>query len=234
MADDDDVHFCSECSTHFNSSDTLAKHRSTFHETAKAAAAPPATASEPINFEDGSNLEIAPLLTVLSEQQKDLLLLRAIHSSPSLIDELIGVAASPLTPETARERVEELRGNTGVHMIRAYAEIGSPANALTLLVALTEALLEALEELLDIMLPGNGATGGDAEELGGDGASWENSEELRVVEGMPAAGTLAALWCEILTKPGARKLSDEDELDELLHNAQVPPSLPRVVLPLWQ
>ena len=162
-------------------------------------------------------------------------MLRAIHASPSLVDELIALAASPLTPERARERVEELRGDAGVSMVRAYIEIGSAANALTLLVALTEALVEALDSFIEILPSADKTSGGAAEEGAGGatggtvgistGASasggWEDSEELRTVEGMPAAGTLAALWRETLGKPGACRLSDEEELEELLQNTQV-------------
>jgi hypothetical protein len=60
---DEDVFFCAVCETHFNSSDTLAKHRAAFHEP-KPSAAPAPASVEPPNMEDGSNLEIAPLLTV--------------------------------------------------------------------------------------------------------------------------------------------------------------------------
>ena len=223
----DEEPFCAVCGTHFTSADTLAKHCAAFHKAAPAAAPPAAPEYVAPNLEDGSNLEIAPLLTVLTPEQKDLLLLRAIHKAPSLVGELITSASTVLTPEAARARVEELRGDAGVPMVRAYTEIGSLANALALLVALTEAMLDALEELLDVLPTSAGGSGSADGAADGEGASWENSDELRAVEDMPAAGTLAALWSEVVSLSGARRLSDDDELLDLLQNVQVhlPPRL---------
>ena len=112
MSDEDT--FCSTCQTHFGSAETLAKHCAAFHKPkepaapASAPAAAPAASSE-INFEDGSNLEVSPLLGVLTDAQKDILLLRAIQRTPELADQLLELVESPLTPEAAaRHRLDPL------------------------------------------------------------------------------------------------------------------------------
>lgn len=144
-----DEAYCAACEAHFGSAETLARHQEAFHKP-RAPAAPPTPTAE-VNFDDGSNLEIAPLLAVLTEAQKDVLLMRAIARVPELADSLLQLVESPLTPEGAADRVAELRGDTGVSIVRAYAEIGSAANALCMLTALTEAVVGSLEELLDLL-----------------------------------------------------------------------------------
>eukprot|EP00966_Prymnesium_polylepis_P241563 5586394-Prymnesium_polylepis.1 len=105
MADTDDDCFCAICQTHFGSAETLAKHKAAFHKACAPAAAPaPAPAQQEVNLEDGSNLEIAPLLSVLTDAQKDVLLLRAIQRAPELAEQLLGLVESPLTAEAAADR----------------------------------------------------------------------------------------------------------------------------------
>ena len=57
-------------------------------------------------IDPATNLEVAPLLTILSSDQKDLLILRALQRQPALADLLLGMAAEPISPEEAAARVE--------------------------------------------------------------------------------------------------------------------------------
>ena len=62
-------------------------------------------------------------------------------------------------------------------------------------------------------------------------SSWETSDELRAVENMPAAGTIATLWKELLGKPAGLRLASTDEIVELLQNADVAASAARTHVP---
>ena len=51
-----------------------------------------------INFEDGSNLELGPVLSVLTEEQKNLLICQAIQKDPSLAELVLQKVAERLFP----------------------------------------------------------------------------------------------------------------------------------------
>lgn len=109
-----------------------------------------ASASEtPEHDEAGdSNLELDPVLSVLTDEQKNLLICQAIQKDPSLVELLLQKAAEPISPEDAATRVEALDAAAAVQAVRSFMEIdGAELNALTMLVALTEAVREALHEL---------------------------------------------------------------------------------------
>ena len=109
-----------------------------------------ASASEtPEHDEAGdSNLELDPVLSVLTDEQKNLLICQAIQKDPSLVELLLQKAAEQISPEDAATRVEALDAAAAVQAVRSFMEIdGAELNALTMLVALTEAVREALHEL---------------------------------------------------------------------------------------
>ena len=101
-----------------------------------------------VNLEDGSNLELGPVLSVLTEEQKNLLLCQAIQKDPSLAELVLLKAAEPISPEDAASRVEALDAAAAVQAVRSFLAIdGAELNALTMLVALTDAVREAFVEL---------------------------------------------------------------------------------------
>ena len=101
-----------------------------------------------VNLEDGSNLELGPVLSVLTEEQKNLLLCQAIQKDPSLAELVLLKAAEPISPEDAASRVEALDAAAAVHAVHSFLAIdGAELNALTMLVALTDAVREAFVEL---------------------------------------------------------------------------------------
>ena len=158
-----------------------------------------------INFEDGSNLELGPVLSVLTEEQKNLLICQAIQKDPSLAELVLQKVAEPISPEDAASRVEALDAAAAVQAVRSFMEIdGAELNTLTMLVALTDAVREALQELAAL------------------GADWPDSDELEAVEALPPASTVSSLWSSVL---GARAVEVEGgqaaELRELLEETKV-------------
>lgn len=177
---------------------------------AAASSLPPAPAEQ---VESETNLEIAPVVAVLTEDQKDLLLLRALQKDPSMGQHLLAMAAEPITAEAAASRVESLDAAAIVGAVRSYMQIaGCATNALVLLVALTEALTEAMQELVQL------------------GKEWPDSEELETVEAMPPAGTVAALWKEVIAASPV-EAEEADELRQLLEEVQAAASGVRSLLP---
>ena len=51
-------------------------------------------------------LELGPVLSILTEDQKNLLICRAIQKDPELAQHLLDMAAEPITPEEAASRVK--------------------------------------------------------------------------------------------------------------------------------
>ena len=87
------------------------------------------------------NLELDPVLSVLTDEQKNLLICQAIQKDPSLAELLLQKAAEPLSPEDAASRVGALDAAAAVQAVRSFMAIeGAELNALTMLVALTEAV----------------------------------------------------------------------------------------------
>ena len=127
--------------------------------------------------------------------------------------------AEPARMETAKERVESLDSDAAVKAVRTFVKIDATANALTLLFALTEVLLTSLEE------------------LAAAGKGWADSEALPAVEALPPAGTVAALWKEVLgEEDAAQVISDAEETDgastrALLERLQAATTAVRQLLP---
>ena len=158
-----------------------------------------------VNFEDGSNLELGPVLSVLTEEQKNLLICQAIQKDPSLAELVLQKAAEPISPEDAASRVDALDAAAAVQAVRSFLEIdGAELNALTMLVALTDAVRGALHELSEL------------------GADWPDSEELEAVEALPPASTVSALWSTVLgAKAVVVEAGQAAELRELLDETKV-------------
>ena len=158
-----------------------------------------------VNFEDGSNLELGPVLSVLTDEQKNLLICQAIQKDPSMAELVLQKAAEPVSPEDAASRVEALDGAAAVQVVRSFLDIdGAELNALTMLVALTDAVREALHELSQL------------------GAEWPESDELEAVEALPPASTVSALWSAVLAaKAVVLEAEQAEELRELLEETKV-------------
>ena len=81
-----------------------------------------------VNFEDGSNLELGPVLSVLTDEQKNLLICQAIQKDPSMAELVLQKAAEPRTAITASPsgvvlsptRVSPLR-SSGARTLKACA-----------------------------------------------------------------------------------------------------------------
>ena len=95
---------CAHCGATFGSDETLQRHVAAIH--ASAAGDDEGSAAESDDDgeeeaegegEEDTNLELAPLLTVLSDEQKELLLLRAIQHAPEVGVMMLTVAKSNLT-----------------------------------------------------------------------------------------------------------------------------------------
>ena len=162
-----------------------------------------------------SNLELGPVLSVLTDEQKNLLICQAIQKDPSLAELVLQKAAEPISPEDAETRVEALDAAAAVQAVRSFMEIdGAELNALTMLVALTDALREALHQLAE------------------KGADWKDSDELEAVEALPPASTVSSLWSTLLGGK-AVQAAEAAELRELLEETKVgsTPPTPRHATP---
>ena len=168
MDDDDEVPQCSVCFTHFSNMETLRKHMAAIHK--KEAPAPaPAPAPEgsssskrPREEEEeeaevSENVELAPLLGVLSDEQKDALILRAVQADPEFYQRILEQAYAPLTEEAAEARLSALDSEGILAAVRWFVSIGVPANALTLLAAASQSCLNALDELSESLAEGGAA-----------------------------------------------------------------------------
>jgi hypothetical protein len=223
MSDDG---FCEICQTHFSSAETLAKHTAAIHK--KAAPAPPADAAssgssakrarddeqQPDAEPPSENVELAPLLGVLSDAQKESLILHAVQRDPSFYELILEQAQLPLTDDAADARIEGLGPEGVASAVRWYLEAGSAPNALTMLLTASQRALAALEELAGLE-PGAaeagsaGSAGAAAAEQAEEGG-WQSSGELAAVEGLPSAGALGALWVEALARKALRSIVGAD------------------------
>ena len=200
---DDDTSFCAHCNIHFPNSETLRKHTAAFHPSAVAEVAPEsskasgkrALVEEPADG-PSENIELAPLLGVLSDEQKDSLLLRAVQQDPDFYEHIEEQAMLPLTEEAAESRVSSLDAESLATAVRWYTGAGVPGNAVTLLSASSQKCLDALDALAEALPAGK-----KAEDTGtGDVAEGSAAPEdlLAAVEALPAASVLGALWVELL------------------------------------
>ena len=199
---------CPHCPAIFGSEETLSKHVAAIHEKLASRASSPlpaaASATDTPGSSDGDNLDLTPLLGVLTHEQKDMLLLRAIAADDSLAYHVLAAVLKPLSAEAAAARLEELEPTALAATVRAYVDAGAGRNALMMLRVVTAAASDAL--------------GGLGSLLQSDG--WEESEELEAVERLPRADAIGALWGEALAggdEPGGDRssardhASDEDE-----------------------
>lgn len=196
---------CKHCPAIFGSEETLNKHIAAIHPTSTGVSGPStsaATKSSPQAADD--NLEVAPLLSLLTQEQKDLLLLRALASDNSLVYHVLAAVLKPLSPEEATSRLRELDAAGVADTVHSYLEAGAGRNALTMLRVSTISVSDGLRALG--MLIGRGATG------------WAESEELEAVERLPAAASLGQLWIQALEASGTEEstpvcecITDEDE-----------------------
>ena len=217
MSEDDA--FCPKCNVHFANLETLRKHNGAIHKIVEEAPAPAAAAStsnssnkrprvEP-TVGASENVELAPLLGVLTDEQKDALILRAVQADPAFYERILEQASAPLTEEAAEARLGSLDGEGVAAACRWFMQIHVPANALTLLVAASQRCLAALEEYAD-SLPASGSTAAAAtaeeEEDGGEEGAASREELLSAVEALPAAGAIGGLWCELLASRAVARL----------------------------
>lgn len=239
MDDSDDSPVCPHCGTHFSNRETLAKHMAVIHKIVpaaepSAAAAATTGSSDPSggggskkkqkrpraesDDDDGGapsqseNVELEPLLGVLSDAQKDALILRAVQSDPDFYERIIEQATIVLTEESAEARVASMDGEAITAALRFYLQQNVPANALTLLSAASQRTLTALEELSADGGEGGGGGGESGEgsaEGGGEEQSDKKEELLAAVEAAPAAGLIGALWEELFANAYAAKLIRE-------------------------
>jgi len=210
---------CPHCPAIFGNEDTLIKHITAIHSAATPESSEPAassaagkpeasgTSSQEEGGDEGgdeNHLEVAPLLSVLTHEQKDLLLLRAIAQDNSLAYHVLAAVLKPLTPEVATARLAELDAAGIASTVHAYLEAGAGRNALAILRASTIATADSLNALGSLLSRGR--------------SGWEESDELDEVERLPAAAALGSLWAEALAAGGTEEgtpvsecVTDEDE-----------------------
>ena len=175
---------CSRCGAFFGSEETLIQHMERIHSLASTAAGVDAEGSES-EEEGGCNLELAPILTLLTDEQKDVVILRALQRDPALAEELLTQAEQPLLHSQAEERLKHMTAEAAVAGVKAFAEIDAHENALTMLRAITVALKAVLERVCESFRDGGCSA----------------SAELEAVERLPAASTVGSLWCDLLQGP---------------------------------
>ena len=127
---------------------------------------------------------------MLSDAQKDALLLRAVQSDPEFYERILEQASAPLTEEAAEARLLSLDSEGMAGAVRWFLEIGVPANAITLLVAVSQRALGALEGLADAASTtqareaaadeASASSSGSGGGGGGGGAATALSDELLV------------------------------------------------------
>ena len=208
--------FCDVCCIHFTTEETLHKHQAAIHKTGPLAvpcsakrARSPEAASDGADRLPSENIELEPILGVLSDAQKDGLLLRAVQRDSSFYELIIEQATLPLTEDAADARVEVL-GPDGVESaVRWYIECGAAVNALTMLFAASQRTRLALEDLGELLPAGAGSSA--AGERGEEGG-WQESEELGALEALPSVGALAKMWVDAMTNAKVRSaiLADAD------------------------
>ena len=208
---DDDIPTCPDCGTTFGSHETLRKHMAAIHKKGEEPVCPTAPApsssssnkrpreADPDGAEHSEHVELEPLLGVLSEAQKDALIIRAVQADPEFYHKILDQARAVLTEEAADARMNTLDSEGVLAAIRWFTTIGVPANALTLLAAATERCLSALEALADCPAAGAADSSAAADEDEEDGGTGREGL-LSAVEALPAAGALGALWVELLSK----------------------------------
>jgi len=214
----DDVFECKECGTFFTTADTLERHCVAIHKRVVQQPTPPSpsqarsgSAKRARADEDGAmpseNVELEPLLGALSEAQKDALILRAVQADPAFYDRILEQAAAPLTDEAADARVSALDSEGIASAVRWFVANGVPGNGISLLVAASQRCLAALEEVAD-----SGSTDATTDNAHGDAGSSDAAAVqgrdglLAVVEALPAAGAVGALWVELLAAPAVAGL----------------------------
>jgi hypothetical protein len=228
MDADDDLAFCEVCCIHFSSKGTLRQHEAAIHKP-KVSAAPeasrgtlpeksekkrarPAEMQSEVSFE---NVELAPLLNVLSEAQKDTLILRAVRQDPNFYEKILDLATAPVTEADAEARAIGLDSEALDTAVHWYLGNGSPGNALTILGAASQRCLTALEDL------------GDSLSADGGGGLDGREELLAAVESAPPVGRIGALWTELLAVPavaaliaGVAATEQADEIRLMLESMQ--------------
>ena len=242
MSDDDST--CPDCGTHFANAATLRKHVAAIHKKEPEPQAAP-SAKRPRAAETREergvnvNVELAPLLGVLSGEQKDALILRALQADPNFYDRLLEQASAPLTEEGAQARLTTLDGEGVLSAIRWFVTIGAAPNALTLLVAASQQCLVAIDDLAASL--GGGGEREEGGEEGGGASSTIDEELVSAVEALPAAGAIGSLWCELLAVKRVRALlarTADEEVEGMRHvlegmqaaAATVRPSMPGVLI----
>lgn len=237
----DDAAVCPVCATHFTTPETLSKHMAAIHpqaapveKQARAHADVDADAAQPDSKSE--NMELAPLLGVLSEAQKDALILRAVQADGLFYERIAEQAAAPLTEEAADARLDAMEAESVVNGVRWFESIGAPANALTLLIAASQRCAAALECLAERLPAAAASTGAPPEgQEGEDAGGWESSAEIAAVEALPAAGTVGALWKEMLALAPVRSLpatqNDAHEIRLMLEGLQAVAGTVRAVVP---
>lgn len=250
IMDDDEPPLCPHCGTHFANRETLCKHIAAIHK--KEAPPVPESSSKkrPLPEEEAApseNVELAPLLGVLSDEQKDALILRAVQADPEFYERILEQASALLTEEAAEARLSALDSEGIIAAVRWFVTIGVPANALTLLAAASQSCLGALDDLAENI--SEGSTGAASSAAEAQAANEDDDEEegekqpsrreelLAKVEALPAVGAVGALWVELLGKAAvARRLrtaspEQVEAIQMLLEGMQAAAATVRPVVP---
>jgi len=247
MADDEDTHACGICGTHFTTAKTLGLHMAAIHkevtssssssidrtkESNKRARSSEGGASEEVPTHE--HVELAPILGVLSDSQKDALILRAVQRDPDFFGQVREQVCSLLTEEAADARLSALDPQGIIAAVRWYLELRVPANALTLLVAASQRCLCALERLIELPTSSAGSSA-VVDEDESEGSA--RDQAMGAVEALPAAGALGALWSDLLKDKAVVGLvaQSAEELHQMLNDIQsvagtVRPSAPGLLV----
>jgi len=130
-----------------------------------------------------------------------------VQADPAFYDRILEQAAAPLTDEAADARVSALDSEGIASAVRWFVANGVPGNGISLLVAASQRCLAALEEVAD-----SGSTDATTDNAHGDAGSSDAAAVqgrdglLAVVEALPAAGAVGALWVELLAAPAVAGL----------------------------
>ena len=185
---------CPQCPAIFGEEATLKQHVAAIHGGAAAneedVSEASASSSEGEGEGEGEVLELEPVLEALTEDQKDLLLMRALQRVPDLADLMVDQLSTPISDDVAHARTDGLSPAAVSSLVRAFLAVeGAEANGAAILRAASASVVHALQELAAA-------------------AEWQESAELELVESLPPVGTLAALWAEVLEKPSSLRAGE--------------------------
>ena len=201
---------CTVCQAVFANQKTLEMHTQAVHKKPKQKIMQQehtqAADSAPQHSE---TIDIAPLLQILSNQQKDILLLHAIRNDNKLVDKLIEAARTTVSEQDLEDKLDAIE-TTDPELffpsMQAFVEADAPHNAINLLRCATRRVTDSLQGLASKIAGKKCARNEEDEKM--------EDEYVSELESFTPAGTLGAYWgniVNILSEADIYRLLDREE-----------------------